>query len=214
MQHKGIPLTDDGNFLAYKSVRKDYKDHHSGQFDNSPGVVNEMPRNKISDDPRIECHEGFHVGALEYASTFKSDGRVVVCEVDPVDVVCIPYDYSQQKMRVSKYKVIGNHNGESLSSTTHVDDKYDDIPDADWDDSDQDDSYDDEQYDGVVTTSPPQPFDGSKTFKSSVALRPRGYSKLNKMSMHELLDVSTEELRKYATKGLKIVGASKLLVVK
>ena len=52
-----------------------------------------------------------HVGALAYAITFCSGGgsRIVICEVDPENVVCVPYDCSQQKMRVCEYKVIGHH---------------------------------------------------------------------------------------------------------
>lgn len=121
LAHKGIPLTKDGTFLAYKGVKSDYKDVHSGLWDNSPGAVNKMPRNQISDDPNHACHEGFHVGALEYAGTFGP--RVVVCEVDPEHVVCVPYDSSQHKMRVCEYKVIGNHNGDHLPSTVYLDDR-------------------------------------------------------------------------------------------
>ena len=117
LEHQGIPIQPNGNFLAYKGVNNNYTDCHTGRVDNKPGTVNEMPRNKISDDPKTPCHYGFHVGALSYARDFGS--TVVVCEVDPADVVCIPYDESQQKMRVCKYKVIGNHNGEYLPSTTY-----------------------------------------------------------------------------------------------
>jgi hypothetical protein len=120
LEHKGIPLTKDGTFLAYKGVKQNFKDAHTGTIDNSPGAVNEMPRNKISDDPNEACHEGFHVGALRYAQSFSQ--RVVVCEVDPEHVVCVPYDSSAEKMRVCKYKVRGNHNGELLPSTTFSDD--------------------------------------------------------------------------------------------
>jgi hypothetical protein len=118
LQHEGIPLTEDGCFLAYKGVRRNYMDHHSGTVSNHPGAVNEMPRNKISDDPKLECHYGYHVGALEYAKDFASGGHVVICKVDPEHVVCVPYDHSMQKMRVCKYQVIGNWNGESLPSTS------------------------------------------------------------------------------------------------
>jgi hypothetical protein len=118
LAQKGIPLTKDGNFRAYKSVKRDFTDHHTGTVDNEPGTVNEMPRNKISDDPNEACHYGFHVGALEYAKSFGSeDRRIIICEVDPADVVCVPYDYSHQKMRVCKYTVIGLYNGEHMSST-------------------------------------------------------------------------------------------------
>lgn len=110
MAHEGIPITTDGYFLAYKSVRRDYLDHHSRTLDNSPGKTLEMPRNQISDDPHTACHVGLHVGALAYARTFGShDRRIVICKVNPRDVVCVPYDSSQHKMRVCKYTVLGNH---------------------------------------------------------------------------------------------------------
>ena len=103
-------------FLAYKGVTSNMTDAHTGTVDNSIGVTNELPRNKISDDPNKDCHFGFHVGALDYAKTFSN--RVIICKVDPADVVCVPYDCSQQKMRVCKYKVIGHWNGQPMSSTT------------------------------------------------------------------------------------------------
>lgn len=120
LEHKGIPITKDGTFLAYKGVKNNFKDAHTGTIDNKPGVVNKMPRNQISDDPNEACHEGFHVGALRYAQSFSE--RVVVCEVDPENVVCVPYDSSHEKMRVCEYRVRGNHNGELLPSTTFAED--------------------------------------------------------------------------------------------
>jgi hypothetical protein len=133
LSHQGIPFEKDGTFLAYKGVRSDLKDAHSGKFDNSPGNVHEMPRNQISDDPNHACHEGFHVGALAYASGFSQ--RVVICRVDPEHVVCVPYDASAQKMRVCKYEVIGFHNGQELSSTVHTEPEYDE-PECDEDEFD------------------------------------------------------------------------------
>ena len=118
LNHVGIPITEDGCFLAYKGVTKDYKDRYTGKLDNKPGAVQEWPRNMISDDPDLPCHEGLHVGALSYAQSFAGDGRVVVCKVDPEHVVCVPKDESQRKMRVCQYEVIGNY-GAQLSSTTH-----------------------------------------------------------------------------------------------
>lgn len=133
----GIPLTEDGCFLAYKAVKSDYKDCHTGTVNNTPGTVNEMPRNRISDDPEKACHYGFHVGALEYARGFNSGGRIVICKVDPEHVVCVPNDASHQKMRVCKYEVVGLHNGEFMPSTTHREDDH----------SEYDDQEDDEQED-------------------------------------------------------------------
>ena len=117
LQHSGIPIDSDGFILAYKSVRRDYKDHHSGTCDNSPGRVQEMSRNKISDDPKVACHVGFHVGNLSYARGFHAgSSRLVIVKVDPEHVVCVPYDSSQQKVRVCKYEVIGNY-GDKMPDT-------------------------------------------------------------------------------------------------
>jgi hypothetical protein len=116
LQNKHIPIGEDGSFLAYKSVRADYKDHYSGAFDNRPGKAHMMPRNKISDDPSVACHEGFHVGNLSYARGFRGGSRMVICKVDPADVVCVPNDSSHGKVRVCKYTVVGEHNGYPLPS--------------------------------------------------------------------------------------------------
>ena len=54
LEHKYMPLTPDGNFLAYKGVREDYTDWYSGKFQNKVGDVNEMTRNRVCDDANIE----------------------------------------------------------------------------------------------------------------------------------------------------------------
>lgn len=112
--HQGIPITSDGDILAYKGVNANYTDRHTGKFDNSPGQTHEMPRNQISDDPNYACHAGFHVGSEKYAKDFGT--RVVICSVNPADVVCVSYDESAQKMRVCRYTVVGNY-GDTMPST-------------------------------------------------------------------------------------------------
>jgi len=104
-------LTDDGNFIAYKRVRKDFKDIHSGTFDNTPGLSPEMPRNQVNEDPNQTCSEGLHVANWDYAHTqFASSDPatdiMLEVEVNPADVVSIPVDYNNSKMRVCKYKVL------------------------------------------------------------------------------------------------------------
>jgi hypothetical protein len=101
-----LPINEKGYFLAWKNVRTDYSDHHSGKFDNHPGVTNEMPRNKVSDNINEGCSYGFHVGSFEYAKTFGSGGHLMLCEVNPADVVSVPLDCSHQKCRVCEYTVL------------------------------------------------------------------------------------------------------------
>lgn len=210
MQHSGIPIDEDGNVLAYKAVREDHRDFHSGKFVNEPGATLEMARNQISDDPREACHEGFHVGALSYAQNFGGDNRrIVICRVDPADVVSVPYDESARKMRVSKYTVVG-YFGAQLPDTTisHVDlgvgsyaDPYVDDPDEDEvEDHDDDQEWDDDD-DGDTTEAAPKA-------KKAPAATDRGT--LDVMDDVDLMEQPLDVLRGYAARDLKIASASKI----
>ena len=108
IRHKSMPFTPDGNFLAYKSVRRDWTDHYSGKFNNEVGETLEMTRNAVCDDADIGCSYGFHAGSLEYAQSFGgAESHVTVVEIDPTDVVSVPKDCDCQKLRTAKYKVVG-----------------------------------------------------------------------------------------------------------
>lgn len=109
LESGSIPITENGTFLAYKKIRNDWTDIHSGTFDNSIGAVCEMPRNMVDEDSSRTCSAGLHVCSYDYLAHFSrdNDDRVVICEINPADVVSIPADYNNTKMRVCKYTVIG-----------------------------------------------------------------------------------------------------------
>lgn len=211
LKHSGIPLTKDGCFLAYKGVRGDYFDAHSRRFQNSPGKILEIPRNQVSDDPAHACHEGFHVGDLSYARGFSE--RVMVVKVDPENVVCVPKDESQRKMRVSKYKVLGHYGGQ--------------LPDAFFDE--------DEEVpppvleDGEVTEiEVPEEIIEKPTVRTRSDVKevpnveihgkrtgvdkkmPKSFNKIHAMDSDALMEQPLDKLRQYATHGLFIIGASKI----
>jgi hypothetical protein len=116
------PFTENGNFIAYKKVREDFKDVHSGTFDNTPGVVVEVPRNQVDEDSSRTCSNGLHVANYGYASDFYAGGVMLEVEVNPADVVAIPADYNQSKMRVCRYKVLGVVEAEVTGSSLRVTD--------------------------------------------------------------------------------------------
>lgn len=103
-----IEITDRGTFLAWKKVRSNYKDIHSGTYDNSPGQTCEMPRNQVDEDDERTCSSGLHVCSKAYLPHFgaSSGNRIVQVEVHPRDVVSIPVDYGNAKMRTAKYIVL------------------------------------------------------------------------------------------------------------
>jgi hypothetical protein len=110
LEHKELPITDNGNFIAYKAVREDYTDKYSGKFLNTIGSVLEMPRNKVDDNKENGCSYGFHAGTKDYAVNFASgSGHIMEVEINPADVVSIPRDCEFQKLRTCKYKVVAEH---------------------------------------------------------------------------------------------------------
>lgn len=109
LNHKNLHITDKGNFLAYKGVDNNFMDRHTGHFDNSVGQVLEMPRNTVCDDADMGCSYGFHAGTYDYAKGYAhSGGNLMIVEIDPSDVVSVPRDCDCQKLRTSKYKVVGH----------------------------------------------------------------------------------------------------------
>lgn len=123
LEHKGMPLTERGTFIAYKGVCNDFWSVTGnletvvvqGQVDtrgrilNTIGATIEVERSSVDDDFRVGCSTGLHVGSLSYAKGWGS--RVILVEVDPADVVSVPDDCNCQKLRCSKYIIVGEYTG-------------------------------------------------------------------------------------------------------
>lgn len=104
----GFMIHEDGDIIAYKGVRNDYKDIHSGTIDNSVGKVITMERPSVDDRRDVTCSHGLHFASHQYASTWagSSIGHLMVMKINPRDVVSIPNDYNNQKGRCCRYEVI------------------------------------------------------------------------------------------------------------
>jgi hypothetical protein len=121
-QDKGMPLTDDGCFLAYKGVMKDYWSRNgnrttvvlSGAVNEGGHILNaidayiEVDRKCVEDDPDKGCGEGLHAGSLEYATGWGE--KVVIVKIHPKDVVSVP-KAEDNKMRICAYTVVGECEG-------------------------------------------------------------------------------------------------------
>lgn len=162
LEHRNLPIDDEGYFYAYKAVRSDWKDKYSGTIDNSIGKVVEMPRNRVDDDARVGCSQGLHAGSLHYATVEfgcpKERGgtdRILIVKIDPADVVSVPFDCNCQKLRTWCYEVVAEFDG-PLPDTlyNHTPSRYDDderltaddvLSHENEEDEDDYDLYDDEQ---------------------------------------------------------------------
>lgn len=117
LEATGLPITEDGCFLAYKKVDRDYKDFYTHTMDNSIGRVVEMPRNQVDDEKDRTCSYGLHFCSLSYLPMYHGgNGRVLIVKINPADVVSIPSDYNNAKGRTCRYEVIGEYEGEDRES--------------------------------------------------------------------------------------------------
>ena len=123
IKHRSLAVTTDGHFLAYKYVSEytgedfidvlsrpvragDYVDSHSNTYRNNVGDTNKMPRNAVNDNRSLACESGFHIGTLDYV---KGSKHIVICKINPKDVVSIPMDSNCQKIRCCEYTVVSEY---------------------------------------------------------------------------------------------------------
>lgn len=117
-------IMPDGDLVAYKGVARTggpaediFRSIHSGKaivngelhtgtIPTSPGVVVEMPRSEVNHDPRVGCSTGLHAGSFAYASSF-GRGATLRVKINPRDVVSVPSECDDAKMRVCRYRVMG-----------------------------------------------------------------------------------------------------------
>ncbi len=122
MEANCIPITTDGMFIAYKKVTRigdALLDSYSKTISNMVGTKVSIDRSKVDPNRRNTCSTGLHVGGWPYVSNF--DGNVTLeVVVDPADVVAVPPDYNQQKMRVCSYFVLREMGREDQPHKDHM----------------------------------------------------------------------------------------------
>lgn len=136
LEATGLPITEDGCFLAYKKVNHDYMDFYTGSVSNklaslmsaaelatyprtvgnvTTEIINgvttlSMPRNQVDDERDRTCSNGLHFCSLSYLPEYHGGaGRVLIVKINPADVVSIPSDYDNAKGRTCRYEVIGEY---------------------------------------------------------------------------------------------------------
>ena len=119
LSYKELPLTSDGDILAYKGVQVDFYSctanrdpkfkllkgkMRDNKIFNGVGETIEIERDFVDPNRRNECSHGLHVGSYDYAAGFGQ--KLIVVRVNPADCIAVPLDCSAQKMRVSRYEVV------------------------------------------------------------------------------------------------------------
>jgi len=156
LNYKSLPTTPEGKVLGYKGVKDDFYSstgnadtivvqgevNDSHQILNEVGATIEVARRCVDDNKDNHCSYGLHVGSYDYANSWAGqDGRLLVVEFDPEDAVSVPTDCDFQKLRVSKYKVVGDITDTRKEYDKPVYEANKPIYDEVEDDYDDDDDY-------------------------------------------------------------------------
>jgi hypothetical protein len=133
LNQQQISITEDGDFIAYKGVRPrkandDFEwesisagraivngSVYSGNIPNDVDAIVEMPRGEVQHDPALGCHTGLHAGTWAYAKNF-SQGAVLRVAINPRDVVSVPTDCNDAKLRTCRYTVLEVTDKENLET--------------------------------------------------------------------------------------------------
>lgn len=114
MMANKMNITEQGDIVFEKGVRRkaggapdQLVDGHTGDVDYSIGKVVSMSREKVNDNPNETCSRGLHVAPPDYVRQFYKQDIIIECIVDPKDVVSVPVDYNQRKVRVCRLQVMG-----------------------------------------------------------------------------------------------------------
>lgn len=113
VSHLDVDIDDEGYIIGWKKVKSRNGrlfDSYTGRVPNDVGNIVEMPRHMVNDNRDQTCSQGLHVGAWDYVKSFSGD-TILKVKVDPADVVSVPSDYNDMKMRAAKYIVIDTVDG-------------------------------------------------------------------------------------------------------
>ena len=123
MEANTLAITEDGHIIAYKYVRSDYFDCHTGTILHEVGSPTpiEMPREMVDDDPTNLCSAGLHCCSERYLPNYGggSPRRLLMMKVNPADVVSVPIGYDG-KMRVCRYWAIQELDWDDYSEGDHT----------------------------------------------------------------------------------------------
>lgn len=105
--YKGVTIGEDGTSLSISQGTAFVNGVKvSGAIPNKPGSIITMPRSEVDPNSASYCSTGLHAGTHSYASGFSRE-RLILVKINPRDVVSCPKDSNSQKLRVARYKVMG-----------------------------------------------------------------------------------------------------------
>lgn len=106
------PITTDGHFLAFKIVRNDLYDLHSGTVYHEIGSEVALDPKDVDFNRSVTCSTGLHFCSKDYLPQYggffgrSESAAVLVVKISPSEVAAFPRDYKNAKGRAVKYTVV------------------------------------------------------------------------------------------------------------
>lgn len=137
----GHPLTTDGDFLAFKTVRADLYDNHSGTVYHEVGSIIALDPSEVDFNRNQTCSRGLHFCSRDYLPQYggffgSKQGALLILKINPADVAAFPKDYANAKGRAVQYQVLaqmpndGYHHIIEYLLSQHVVDVAKDVTDV------------------------------------------------------------------------------------
>lgn len=119
---KNFTILPDGDVLAYKTVDDEWMSITAGRaivdgvwvegkIPNRVGSIIAMPRNEVEFDPAQGCSVGLHAATYSFARSFHVGGHMLALKINPVNIVSVPTESADAKMRVCSYEVMAEVDG-------------------------------------------------------------------------------------------------------
>lgn len=127
----GLTITPDGHAILYKGVRLNQDKTGKGRYTstqqgfglvttpdgktveykhdllpNDVGYVVSIPRSLVDTNRGRHCSTGLHAGTMDYVIGTMKTPVILTVSVNPRDVVSVPSDHGDAKVRVSRYTVL------------------------------------------------------------------------------------------------------------
>ena len=106
-----LPLSLNGDVLAYKIVKSSFMDIHSNTKDHTPGNI--VTEENVDYNRDVTCSNGLHFCSKDYLPAYggsfgggDSSNKLVLLQIDPADVAAFPRDYHNAKGRCRQYTVV------------------------------------------------------------------------------------------------------------
>lgn len=113
MNKGDLPIADDGSIIAYKRLYRvngnTFVDTHTRRVKQMVGSRVFMDHSMVDPVRKHECSNGLHIGRRDYMGNFSGD-VIIICKINPEDVIAVPRDYSGSKMRCAGYNIVAKIN--------------------------------------------------------------------------------------------------------